>query len=426
MRSILLATTLGVASLGVFAAIPSAAGASVSDQQATSQNWSGYVAGNAAGGGHFSSVSGSWVEPSVSCDSGSGYDAFWVGLGGTSQQSQSLEQVGTQTACSGSTTGQAQHSAWYELVPSGPVQMNVAVKPGDHVTATVKVSGTNVTVALDDTTSGQSATKTLQMSNPDTSTAEWIAEAPSACDQTGDCQTLPLANFGSINFTNATATANGHTGPISDSNWTAQPVQMASGSGFVSYDGTSQAGASPGGVAADGSSFSVAWQGQSQDSGSGAGGQGYGDGGQGSGAGGGQGYGDWAYGYGGGQGYGDGGQATGLRRRRPGPLGPGRLVRVLRPSHTLPRRAWRPRPSHGRHRDRRDDRSSRAGVVDARAEASCPLHERHVPGLESHHPAPEIEAAIDGPSELQAVAGQQCVPSGTRPGSQLAHRLGDS
>lgn len=300
-----MATALGVASLGVFAVAPSAAGASVTDQQATSQNWSGYVAGNASGGGHFSNVSGSWVEPSVNCDSGTGYGAFWVGLGGTSQQSQSLEQVGTQAACSGDTTGQAQHFAWYELVPAGPVQLNVSIKPGDHVTASVKVSGTNVTVSLDDTTSGQSATKTLQMSNPDTSSAEWIAEAPSACDQTGNCQTLPLANFGSVNFTNATATANGHTGPINDPNWTAQPVQMASGSGFVSDGGTSQAGASPGGVSADGSSFSVAWQGQSQDSGYGdGGGQGYGySGGQGYGDGGGQ----SPYGYSGGQGYGDGG-----------------------------------------------------------------------------------------------------------------------
>ncbi len=256
----------------VAAAVPTAAKASVSDQQATSQNWSGYVAGNAAGSGKFSSVSGSWIEPSVSCSSGTGYDAFWVGLGGTSQQNQALEQVGTQASCSGNSTGEAQHFAWYELVPAGPVQLNVAIKPGDHVKASVTVSGTNVTVTLDDTTSGQSTTKALQMSSPDTSTAEWIAEAPSACDQTGNCQTLPLANFGSINFSNATATANGHTGSISDSNWTAQPVQMSSGSGFVSAGGTSQAGAAPGNVSSDGSSFSVAWQGQSQSAGSGNGG----------------------------------------------------------------------------------------------------------------------------------------------------------
>ncbi len=310
-----MATALSFASVAGFAAVPAAAGASVTQQQATSENWSGYVAGNASGSGKFSAVSGSWVEPSVSCSSGSGYDAFWVGLGGTSQQTQALEQVGTQAQCGdGSSSGAAVHFAWYELVPAGPVKLNVAISPGDHVSASVEVSGSNVTVSLQDTTSGQSATKTLQMSDPDTSTADWIAEAPAACDQTGDCQVLPLANFGSVNFSSATATANGHTGPISDSAWSAQPVQMASGSGFVSTGGTSQAGAIPGSLSTDGSSFSVAWQGQSDQgtsgsgqSGQGTSGSGGGPGGYGYGGGGSSGYGNGPGGYGDGQG-GYGGQ----------------------------------------------------------------------------------------------------------------------
>ncbi len=314
-----------VAAATVFVALPAAAGAAVSSEQAASENWSGYVAGDTAGGKQFSRVSGSWVEPTVSCNSGTGYDAFWVGLGGTSQQSQSLEQIGTQAACAGgsSTSGQAQHFAWYELVPAGPVQLNLAIRPGDHISASVAVSGTNVTVSLADATTGQATTKTLQMSDPDTSTAEWIAEAPSACDQSGDCQTLPLADFGSVKFTSATATAGGHTGPISDSQWTAQPVQMSSGSGFVSAGGDSQAAAAPSGLSSDGSAFSVAWQDGS--GGGGGGGQGpYGDsGGQGPyGDSGGQGpYGDG----GGGQGpYGDGGgQGTVRDGGGQGPYGDG-------------------------------------------------------------------------------------------------------
>ena len=39
------------------------------------------------------------------------------------------------------------------------------------------------------------------MSNPDTSSAEWIAEAPSQCDGSGSCQPLPLADFGTVQFT---------------------------------------------------------------------------------------------------------------------------------------------------------------------------------------------------------------------------------
>jgi hypothetical protein len=155
------------------------------------------------------------------------------------------------------------------------------------------------------------------MSNPDVSSAEWIAEAPSSCDGSGNCQPLPLADFGNVSFTNASATANGHTGPISDPNWTSQPVQLDGGSGgtgFVSDQST--AGATPSGLSSDGSSFSVAWGSagdQSQSSGSSAGaGNGvdpYGAGSpDGNGAGSGDGYGG-GYGYvpGGSYGYGPGG-----------------------------------------------------------------------------------------------------------------------
>ena len=60
------------------------------------------------------------------------------------------------------------------------------------------------------------------MQNPDTSSAEWIAEAPSQCDSTSSCTPLPLADFGTVQFTGASATANGHTGSIDDSNWSSQ------------------------------------------------------------------------------------------------------------------------------------------------------------------------------------------------------------
>ena len=37
------------------------------------------------------------------------------------------------------------------------------------------------------------------MAAPDAGNAEWIAEAPSACNASGtSCRTLPLANFGTL------------------------------------------------------------------------------------------------------------------------------------------------------------------------------------------------------------------------------------
>jgi hypothetical protein len=320
----LIATFSAAAALtGVSAATASAATAP--SQEEVSQNWAGYVAGGSSSDTNFSSVSGSWVQPTVSCNSGQSYSAYWVGLGGSSSQSDALEQTGTQADCTAS--GGTEYYAWYELVPSAPVQLGLTIKPGDHISAKVSVSGSNVTVSLSDQTSGQSTTTTLQMNDPDTSSAEWIAEAPSQCSggtaTTGDCQPLALADFGTVNFTNASATANGQSGTISSSAWSYSPIALGSdGSYDVSFGGAgdSTAGATPSSLSSDGSSFSVAWQQNATDtsgtggSTGGAGNGGYGNGGYGysgyPGGDGGYGYGGGGYGYGSG-GYGSGGYGSG-------------------------------------------------------------------------------------------------------------------
>lgn len=241
----------------------------INAQQQTSQNWSGYVV-NSAAGKSFSSVSGSWIEPSVSSSSGQGYAAFWVGLGGASQGSQALEQTGTSAQV---VNGQTTYYAWYELVPSAQVTLPLAIHPGDHVSGGVTVNGTSVTISLSDQTTGRSVTKTLQMSNPDTSSAEWIAEAPAQESSDGSMQILPLANFGNVTFTNATATADGHTGSISDPAWTVEQVNLSnagtapflgggggfSPAGLTSDQSQSTAGASAGGVSNNGTSFTVSY-----------------------------------------------------------------------------------------------------------------------------------------------------------------------
>lgn len=259
----------------------SASAQTVNAQQEVSGNWSGYIA-QSSNGQNFSKVSGSWTQPSVS-SSTQGYSAFWVGLGGASQQSSSLEQVGTSAD---NANGQTTYYAWYELVPAGEQKLNLAIHPGDHMAASVTVNGTNVTISLSDKTTGQSVTKALTMSDPDTSSAEWIAEAPSAQSQSGDLQTLPLANFGQVTFTNTSATAGGHTGSISDPNWTVQQVDLQPSGAIGSLGGggrfnpaglegisqSSSAGASASSVSGDGSSFTVSYStGTAQSSGASSG-----------------------------------------------------------------------------------------------------------------------------------------------------------
>jgi hypothetical protein len=213
-----LAASLALA--GAFA-LPSASAGAVTSP-ATSSNWSGY----AASGPRFRHVSATWVQPSVTCTPGQpGYSAMWVGIGGNSENSQALEQVGTEANCSRS--GAATADAWYELVPAGMVRIRVPVHPGNTVSASVTVNGHAVRVHLINDTTGKQFTRTLRMRKPDIASAEWIVEAPSVCDSLGNCVVLPLANFGSVPFGAASATTlRGHTGSVTDSVFTATPINL--------------------------------------------------------------------------------------------------------------------------------------------------------------------------------------------------------
>jgi Peptidase A4 family len=299
-----------------------AAGASAQTvDEATSGNWAGYIA-KTTSRDSFSTVSGSWTQPAATSSSSatSGYSAFWVGLGGSSGDSQSLEQIGTSSDW---VDGHAEYYAWYELLPAAEVKLDMAINAGDRIAASVNVSGTTVTMHLIDETTGASVTKTESMSNPDTSSAEWIAEAPAGGSDSGNYQTLPLANFGKVTFTSASATADGHTGSISDSDWAVQQVNLGSTAGSATgypaqagigpgdaVDTSGSAGATTSSLSSDGASFSV-----SVDSSTGAAGgsvgdpqPGYDGGGYGAAYGDGSGpggYGGYGYGYGG-YGYGGG------------------------------------------------------------------------------------------------------------------------
>jgi hypothetical protein len=240
-----------------------AASAATGIPRDVSSNWSGYVVTGAT----FSSVTGTWVQPELDCAStGPSASAFWVGLGGNSTGSNALEQAGTGAECTAN--GTARYHAWYELVPAPSVEIPLTVEPGDTITATVTVKGTKVTLQVKNATRGTQVTRVKRMNRPDTSSAEWVAEAPSLCDGSGSCRTVTLSDFGTVRFTKASATAGGHTGPISDGAWTATSIQLVSdlhGPGYGRYaDAYSTAiEAVPTALAARGSAFSVRWRGTS-------------------------------------------------------------------------------------------------------------------------------------------------------------------
>jgi hypothetical protein len=220
-----------------------------------SSNWSGFsVSGNT-----FSAVSGSWVQPAATCTTGTTSAAFWVGLGGNSDVSNALEQIGTSSDCSAA--GTATYTAWYELVPAASVPIKLKIFPGNKIWASVKVNGTKVTVQVKNVTRKTSFTKVLTMTTPDLASAEWIAETPSLCDSFGRCRTVALTDFGTVNFKQALATAGGHTGSISDPLWTSTSIELQSLGEFGRFASAAgvAAQAVPTELSTDGSAFSVGY-----------------------------------------------------------------------------------------------------------------------------------------------------------------------
>jgi hypothetical protein len=228
-----------------------------------SSNWAGYaITGNPGEVRNFKRVAASWIEPTAMCTPGSStYSAFWVGLGGLAQTSTKLEQAGTEADCD--SNGLAHYTAWYELVPSGPVTLKLKISPGDSISASVTAHGSDVTMKLTDHTTGAVADKVLHFAKPDLSSAEWIAEAPSDCS--GSCRALPLTDFGSISFgAAAVETGNGRTGAISNPAWSAQAITLQDETGRE-FGGSrvfalpSIVTAVPTVLDATGSAFSVSW-----------------------------------------------------------------------------------------------------------------------------------------------------------------------
>ena len=163
--------------------------------QAESTNWSGYAATT----GTYTSISASWTQPAGTCSRGDQYAAFWVGLDGYS--SSTVEQTGSEVDCSGRTP---QYYAWYEMYPGPSEDYSYTVKAGDHFTATVTaLGGDNFSLQIADSTQRWSQdTKATLDQTPALSSAEAIVEAP-CCTYGGGA--LPLTDFGTANFSGATA-----------------------------------------------------------------------------------------------------------------------------------------------------------------------------------------------------------------------------
>ena len=207
-----------------------------------SENWAGYIVQGQSGA--VTDVSAQWVVPSLTCGAQDTYAAIWIGIDGSTDRT--VEQIGTEQDC---VNGRALYYPWYEMFPRPPSNLlKLPIEPGHVIKADVKYTGSNqFTMTITDVTTGQNFSTTRTDKGARRRSAEWVVEAPASRG------VLPLADFGTIQISSATATVNGHTGPITSSNWQHRAMIMATANGIMKAQPTT--------LTSDGSGFEVIWRG---------------------------------------------------------------------------------------------------------------------------------------------------------------------
>ncbi|KAI8970725.1 acid proteinase [Trametes punicea] len=174
-----------------------------------SSNWAGAVL--VAGSNTYKTVTGTFTVPTPrepSGGSGTHSASAWVGIDGDTCGNAIL-QTGVDFTVSGS---RVSYDAWYEWFPSAAFDFSgFTVHAGDSITATVTAtSTTGGTATLINHSTGQQVSHTFS-GQPALceQNAEWIVE-----DFEEGSELVPLANWGTVTFTGASAgTSSGSVGP---------------------------------------------------------------------------------------------------------------------------------------------------------------------------------------------------------------------
>ncbi|KAJ6571081.1 peptidase G1, partial [Mycena capillaripes] len=164
--------------------------------------WAG--AGMESPANTYKSVTGTLVVPHLKPATGgasTGYygGSAWVGLDGMTCQS-SLMATGIDFIYFNETISA---NAWTEVYPNPGVDLSMSVNAGDSIKLTLTATSTTTgTAAVENLSNGQSSTVTIAIPSPlCLANAEWIVE-----DFQESTFLIPFANFGSITFTDASAT----------------------------------------------------------------------------------------------------------------------------------------------------------------------------------------------------------------------------
>ncbi|KAH9931533.1 peptidase G1, partial [Fomitopsis serialis] len=176
-----------------------------------SSNWAGAVY-DSYPSGSFTSVTGTFTVPTPSAPSGGrgSYSASaWVGIDGDTC-STAILQTGVDFTIDGGDV--SYDGAWYEWYPDYAYDFSgISFSAGDTVKLTVTASSTTSgTAVIENTSTGQTVTQDITSSSAlCEENAEWIVE-----DYEEGGSLVPLADFGTVTFTGASAeTTSGAVGP---------------------------------------------------------------------------------------------------------------------------------------------------------------------------------------------------------------------
>ncbi|KAJ7939842.1 acid proteinase [Mycena leptocephala] len=169
----------------------------------TSTNWAGV--GMESPANTYKSVTGTLVVPHLQPAAGGASTRYyggsaWVGMDGmtckTSFMTAGIDLIYFNESIMA--------NAWTEVYPDPGVNMAMTVNAGDSIQLTITAtSTTSGTAVVENVSNGQSSTVQLTTTSPlCLANAEWIVE-----DFQESTFLIPFADFGSITFTNASATS---------------------------------------------------------------------------------------------------------------------------------------------------------------------------------------------------------------------------
>ncbi|KAF5391596.1 hypothetical protein D9757_002547 [Collybiopsis confluens] len=173
-----------------------------------SSNWAGAIL--IASTATYKSVTGTFTVPTPKSTGGSAEQCAtaWVGIDGDTCDTAIL-QTGVDFCVTGSSV---EFDGWYEFFPGKRSAASfdfsgISFSAGDSVTLTATVaSATSGTLTIKNNSKGQTVSKAVTSSAKLCQTnAEWIVEDFEECEGSS-CSLVPFANFGTVQFTGASAT----------------------------------------------------------------------------------------------------------------------------------------------------------------------------------------------------------------------------